>query len=126
MPDAYLLCHFPALNPKHLLCVCGSGYALEDVRCLPALAFPALNPKPCYVCVVQGMPWKMSDAYLQVLKDHKNMLLAISGVGDSSARGRAFSYIKEDIRKAGREEAQLAPGVKARDDGTITGEMEIL
>jgi hypothetical protein len=67
------------------------------------------------------MPWKLSDAYLQALKEHKNMLLAINGVGDASARGRAFSYMKEDIRKAGREEAQLAPGVKARDDGTITG-----
>jgi hypothetical protein len=69
--------------------------------------------------VPQGLPWDLSDAYQSVLKDQKNVLLMVSGVGDPTGRGRGISFIREDVRRAGREEVAA---IAARADGSIVGE----
>ncbi|KIY95912.1 Transcription initiation factor TFIID subunit 1 [Monoraphidium neglectum] len=67
-------------------------------------------------------PWHLSEAYQHVLREGRpGMLLALTGIGDPTGRGRGFSFVREDARRLAREEAKPAEGLARREDGTITG-----
>ncbi len=68
-------------------------------------------------------PWAQTSAYAAALREGRNpVALTLTARGDPSGRGRGFEYIREDQRRP-RDEAPAA-GLKARDDGTITGACE--
>ncbi len=68
----------------------------------------------------QAAPWKVSDAYVAILKDKKLASFLLKGIGDPTARGRGFSFMREEVKKHGKHDAP-GPGVTSREDGTITG-----
>lgn len=71
-------------------------------------------------CVsLQNPPWAQSASYSAALRESRNpTALQLTGRGDPTGRGRGFSYMREEVKRA-KEEA--GPAVKAKDDGTITG-----
>jgi hypothetical protein len=71
---------------------------------------------------VQNPPWAQAAAYHAALRESKNpTALLLIGGGDPTGRGRGFAFTREEVRK-GKDEAGAGPGVRAKDDGTITGE----
>eukprot|EP00775_Hariotina_reticulata_P011322 gene11322-11472_t len=71
-------------------------------------------------CVINP-PWAQSAAYHAALRESKNpTALLLMGGGDPTGRGRGFAFTREDLKK-GKDDAGTGPGVRAKDDGTITG-----
>lgn len=71
--------------------------------------------------LLQNPPWAQSASYSAALRESRNpTALQLTGRGDPTARGRGFSYMREEIKKAKEE----AAAVKAKDDGTVQGEVQ--
>lgn len=72
---------------------------------------------------MQNTPWAQSQAYQSALVHdaaRNPASLTLVGRGDPTGRGKGFSFIREDPKRA-KEEAAPPPGVTAQADGTITG-----
>ena len=82
----------------------------------------------CWLCIyapvlclllLQNPPWAQSASYSAALRESRNpTALQLTGRGDPTGRGRGFSYMREEVKKAKED----AAAVKAKDDGTVQGE----